>query len=284
MSPFFSNRSSGTVPQGPPTACRNQAKLSHVLYNNLAMREDEERCKSAFDTFLTIRYQSNDIVWSDGDEPPDCYLNLCGAKFAVEVRQLWDEIQINGDYESEKGFLITVQNFLKHLEKKAIQQGILKGAYSVRYNPIDDFGKKRRRIESSIMEYLRTTQNAPFSREVELLIGRDGFGWYIQKRHSEKRRLSGGPSSSAKFKGEIAEMLCNLLNKALQAKVEKLKRISLPKILLLYDRFPWMDAEEWKQYLPRLSYIDNFHTIFLVSEKSSNSILHSVETSWLNQP
>jgi len=31
INPFFSNRSSGTVPNGPPAACKNTAKLSHPL-------------------------------------------------------------------------------------------------------------------------------------------------------------------------------------------------------------------------------------------------------------
>ena len=61
-----------------------------------------------------------------------------------------------------------------------------------------------------------------------------------------------------------------------------MNNINLPKVMLLYAKYPWIDAGEWKQCLPKLSYIDNFHTVFLVSDQSSNSILHTIESTWLN--
>jgi len=242
------------------------------------MRDNEEHCKNAFDSFLKLRYQRNDIVWSDGDEPPDYYLDLCGTRYAVEVTSVLEKAMLSRRNIDHIKIDKSIKRFIEEIQKDAIEKGILKGAYIVRYKPIGDFGKQRQAIATRIKDYLRHTQNAP-SAPAEDICGEGHLRWYIYKLQSDKSYLS-RTTGDAKWKGEAETELCNLLNKAIEAKVKKLKTISLPKILLLHDRFVWIDADEWRHYLANLSYVDNFHTIFLVSDKSSNSILHSSESKW----
>ena len=246
------------------------------------MRKDEEHCKNAFDAFLRLHYPDNDIVWSAGDEPPDYYLELCGIKYAVEATSVLEKTTLGNKIIEHLETDKSIKRFIEDIQKDAIEKGILKGAYTVRYKPIRDFGKQKQVISARIRDYLQHTQNVS-SAPAEDIAGKGHLRWYIHKLHSNKSYLS-RTTGDAKWKGEAEDELCNLLSKALERKVKKLKNISLPKILLLYDRFAWIDAEEWRQYLSKLSYVDNFHTVFLVSDKSSNSILHTIDSVWLNQP
>ncbi len=245
------------------------------------MREDEECCKNAFDTFLRLHYADNNIVWSDGDEPPDYYLELCGSKFAVEVTSVLEKATLGNKNIDHLEIDISIKRFIEDIQKDAIAEGLLKGAYIVRYKPLSDFSKQKQVIITRIKDYLQRTQNVS-AAPAEDIVGQGHLRWYIWKVHSEKSYLT-RTTGDAKWEGEAANELCDLLNKALETKVKKLGTISLPKILLLHDRFAWIDTGEWRQYLTKLSYVDNFHTIFLVSEKSDNSILNSIESSWLNQ-
>lgn len=243
------------------------------------MREDEEYCKKAFTAFLESHYSGN-IAWADGGDPPDYYLELCGKKFAVEVTSIFEEITLGSVNKSHIGIDIPIKRFIEDIQEDAIRGGFLSGAYIVRYEPLKDFGKQKQAISMRIKNYLQRTQSVS-AAPVEDIFVEGHTRWYISKIHSEKNYIT-RITSDAKWEGETVGELCTLLNKALETKTKKLENVLLPKILLLSDRFAWIDADQWRQYLPKLSHVENFHTIFLVSKKSNNSILCSIESSWLS--
>jgi hypothetical protein len=246
------------------------------------MREDEENCKSAFDEFLRIHYQDNDIAWQGGNEPPDYYLTLCGTIYAVEVTSLFEDIKLGEKTSSHLGFRKAVLKFLRQIEQEARQKGILNGAYIVGYKPLSDFGKQKKSISKSIIAYLQATQSVS-SAPAEKIMGSGRLTWDIEKCHSEKQYLT-GTTSDAKWEHQAVDELSILLNKVLDDKVHKLATISYPKILLIAGRYPWVERGVWNNCLPNLNQLGKFHTIFLVSHDRGNSVLHSIESTWLNQP
>ncbi len=246
------------------------------------MREDEENCKSAFDKFLRIHYQDNDIAWQCGNEPPDYYLMLYGTKYAVDVTNLFEDIEIGGKTSSHLGFREAVLGFLKPIEQEARREGILNGAYIVHYKPLNGFGKQKKSIKKRIIAYLRDTQSVS-SAPAKVIIGSGHLAWYIKKCHSEKQYLTGA-TSDAKWEHQTVEKLGILLNKVLDCKVKKLEAISYPKILIIADRYPWVERDGWNNCVPNLNQLSKFHTILLVSQDRGNSVLHSIESTWLNQP
>jgi hypothetical protein len=248
----------------------------------MCMRSDEERCKDAFNVFLEQRYQERDITWVGGDrnKPPDYYLKLCANQYAVEVTSILETVTLGSAAIPHIAVDKSVKEFIDDIQKDLISKGFLNGAYIVHYKPLSDFGKQKQIISIRIKDYIQSTQNVLFA-PAEDIIGHGHFRWYIYKLHSDKNYLS-RTTTDAKFESEAVDELCKLLNKTLEAKTKKLKAILLPKILLLHDRFAWIDVAQWRQYMSKLNYLDNFHTIFLVSEKSRDSILRSIETSWLN--
>jgi hypothetical protein len=240
-------------------------------------REDEEICKEEFEAFLRSQGISN-ISWDNGDEPPDYYLNTAGVRYAVEVTNLMEQVETDGRQMSHLGFRHKVTRFVRNVERQARQEGILAGAYSLRCKPRDDFASQKRRIREQLLEYIRTTQGsvAPPAR---VLLGRGYSSWSVEKLQSESRFLI--PSvSGAKWEVEAQNELCQLLQNVLLQKTEKLRSIDLPKILLILDRYVWLNINAWTKCRKELKGSEEFHTVFGVSRSGQSCMLHTIEKSW----
>ena len=211
---------------------------------------------------------------------PDIYLQILNTKYAVEITSILEKVKLGNRVIDHIEIDKSVMEFVENIKEEAIKEGVLQGAYTIFYKPIEKIGKNKWVIAARIWDYLLRTKNMS-SAPQEYVFGEGHNGWYILKHHSNKNYLS-RTTGDAKWKGESVNELCDLLNKTLERKVKVLRLISLPQILLVLDRFAWIDAKNWIQYRERLINLDKFHTIFLVSDKSGNSILHSVEKSWLN--
>ena len=148
------------------------------------MRKDEEECKAAFHTFLASTQGLEDIRWYPGDEPPDYYVFLDRTKYAVEVTTAMEQINLKSKTMSHLAFRSTVCQFLKEVEQEALLSAILTGAYSVRFKPLDSFGKLRRQIKKGINEYLCSTQNDS-SAPAKTIIGKGHSRCEIIKHHSD---------------------------------------------------------------------------------------------------
>lgn len=129
------------------------------------MREYEERCKNAFNTFLRLHYTDNNIVWSEGDEPPDYYLELSGTKLAVEVTSIREKAKLGNNRLDHLKIDISIKRFIDDIQKNAMAAGFLNGAYIVRYKPISDFGKQKQAISIQIKDYLQRTKMSLFIRQ-----------------------------------------------------------------------------------------------------------------------
>jgi len=129
------------------------------------------------------------------------------------------------------------------------------------------------------MDYIRSTQNVPSAPE-KVIVDKGYRSWRIGKYHCKKNYIT-GETSDAKWHKQAVNELCILLNQTLVKKAKKLALISYPKILLIRDRYPWLERNDWKECLPNLDSIDEFHTIFIVSNNRSNWILNSTKRSWL---
>jgi hypothetical protein len=143
------------------------------------MRDDEQKCKAAFHTFISSDHHLKDIGWTDGDEPPDYYLSLRNTRYAIEVIQVRELVSIGNKTLADLDILVTFRRFIKEIEREAITRGILTGAYSVSFKPLENFGKLQQQIKREINEYLQATQSVPFAAE-KTIIGKGHSRWEIK--------------------------------------------------------------------------------------------------------
>jgi len=200
-------------------------------------REDERLCKREFTEYLRSRGVV-DLSWDDGDDPPDYDLIVSNVRYAVEVTNMMENVDMNGQHMSHLGFRRTVTKFLKGVEEEARQAGILSGPYSVRCKPRDDFRRNRKRVEQRLLKYIKDTQLAT-DPPAEDILGRGYFGWSISKLKGERLFLI--PSiSGAKWQVDAQKELCELLDNVLAIKIsERTPRAEARGFRPRYNPYCW---------------------------------------------
>ncbi len=243
------------------------------------MRPSEESCKNAFDAFLKLRYSQQDIVWDPGSEPPDAWLILCGIRYAVEIRHLYEKYKCADLSRDQLDVDKPILDFLKSVENESIEHQILNGTYVVYYTPVFNFGHQKRFIKREIVSFLTDTRNVNIPTNRDIVID-DSSKWEIKKLNSEKHSLL-AQYPTCKW-GQPLDDLRALIKGVLDEKVKKLSMLSEPKILIINNAYPWVRPTDWSKCLSNLDNLSKFHTVFLVSHmEEGNFILYTAEHAWL---
>jgi len=255
-------------------------------------RADEELCKTQFETFLRGFFAPAEMNWMEVDqlyEPPDYYLLLAGARFAVEVTTLLERVLV-GDGSLLPHAVISriLQDFVENVETTARAEGCLHGDYLVAFlTPIDNFANFRDEIQRRLLDYIRSTsslERSPLEIVFERIVPQQRPQQCgIQKVGSKLDRVVSGGPVWAKWEGDAAVDLCGLLNQSLDTKVDKLRDITVPKILLLLDKYMFADQEMYEKCMPRTSSLGSFHTVFVVQGNERGFIFYSQRSDWSRQ-
>lgn len=240
----------------------------------------EELCRLRFDDFLKRIDNSVSILWSDGDEPPDYYLLLDSEKFAVEVTSLIELIAVGSVRLPTSAITDALWDVVKEAEAVAKARGWLNGAYIVGFSqPIENFRSVREQVKQGLLTYIQTTQVFEDAPE-QLILDRGHQSVRVKKVHNEADVIHKVGPHQTKWEGEVAEQICGLLEERVHIKTHKLRNISLPKILLLYDGYRFADARMYRNCIPSITGLANFHSIFVV-QGEHDLMLHSTAVNWL---
>jgi heme-degrading monooxygenase HmoA len=71
-------------------------------------RADEEYCKDTVSIFLADRVGHGTVDWTEvsrEQEPPDYYFTICGARLAVEITTLMEEVALGGALRMPQGLV-----------------------------------------------------------------------------------------------------------------------------------------------------------------------------------
>jgi hypothetical protein len=253
-------------------------------------RADEELCKSQFDSFVKGFLDPAGIIWEkvrQEDEPPDYYLVLENARFAVEVTTLMEKVSVGTSSLLPRGVIRNIlKRFVGRVESIAKDKGYLQGKHLVFFpTPIDNFGDVQDSIQKRLLEYIRRNAGlnaAPREIVFERRIPQQRpQRCEIQKLNDQRNQvLMGGPVWS-KWEGEMVQDMCQLLNDRLDIKASKLKGITEPWLLLLLDRYVFADPGVYEECVSGLAAASSFHTVFIVQNNERAFILHSQNANWL---
>ncbi len=229
----------------------------------------EERCRERFERWLRTYIQHSHMSWEkepNGPETaPDYDLNLDGKQFAVEVTCVMHHRVVEGK-ELPLGEIWSGLHYLTQKAEKACHsKGILRGIYVMCFSePLPQLSESpnlRRTVVQQVIAYVTRTQSD--YRALEEVISYNGVQiCTILKNGNDVDGIS--CASSTSLTSGIS--LCELLKKTIEIKANKLKDVSLPRILLLDEQYCRDQPHTWYDCLDGYAPARAFHTIFVVRD------------------
>ncbi len=245
----------------------------------------EKFCKNSFDDFLKNLLPDSVISWTcveKKEEPPDFFLSVDDTKYAVEVTILMQKFDIGTKKPLPLGKIRDeLENFVRdEVESVARDNNCLHGVYLVTFSkPIDSFTNAKTMIRNKLLVYIRATEgsgNTP--GELVYKCGRQTCK--ITKVHDGYNKVFMGGPGDSKWKREVLADAYQLLDKRIEQKEHKLRKISCPKVLLLHDQYIFGTVETWRARISSISSLASFHTLFIVGNNSKGSVLYSQDPKW----
>jgi len=245
-------------------------------------RKDEELAKDCFKSYLLDRFDLK-TNWEDGpkneaNEVPDYYMQLGDTRFAVEVTTLSSK---------DLDYIHSLEKLAKDIEKKARQQGILKGHYAIRFgHRFTDFKKDKKLIREETLKYIETTKFLRKTKE-HSIIRKERFQiCKIFKTQAKGNKVFWAviPPMEWIDSPEFKERVRSILQNRIFVKKQKLRNIDLPKILLLLHKVVYIEPEHYKEYVMGLESVEVFHSIFIVKYPTNSYFLYTQEKRWGSFP
>jgi hypothetical protein len=229
------------------------------------------------------------VSWLEGGKRPDYYLIVRDVKYAVEATTIMEIVTVDSTEFPIASIIQSLQRLAREVEKEASNEGALSGFYSVIFSkPITNFAKVRASIKERLLNYVRRTQFDD-SAPLEIIFDQPGEKGLHQECTIEKSKISpskiclSGPMIGFKWEGEIQQEVRCLLQAMVIRKAHKLSQVEFPKILLLLNAYPFVDSACYKQCVPTLTSLGDFHTIFVVEDVEDENrgyVLYTSGSDW----
>ena len=250
--------------------------------------ESEEFCKNSFDKCLKKISPSLSLDWNEVEqraEPPDYYLSVNGITYAVEVTAVVQQVGVGAKRSLPVAVIRdTLERFVDdEVEAVARKGSFLQGAYLVGFSkPITNFASVKSMIQSDLLSYIAATQRAITAPgQVIYKVRREECR--IAKIHSEESKVVMGGPSMGKWETEALVEAKQLLDERLGEKQRRLRDVDEPKILLLHNRYHFVDLEDYEALIAEVSSLGTFHTVFIVENGTEGRLLYSQEPTWVNK-
>lgn len=241
----------------------------------------EEICKRSFDTYLSTNVGAGHVAWRRGEDPPDYYVRVDGVTYAVEVTTVMEMVMVDSTQFPVASIVRSVYDLACEVEKQALLEGALRGHYAITIpRPIPNFTRLRPRMKERALDYIRRTK-VEVSAAPEVILEWRRHECTIQKASDSSPKVSTvGPMTAVGFEVEFKREACRLLDIAITTKADKLSHLSLPRILLLLNEYHIVDSRHYKECIPTLTSLDDFHTVFIVEDEATGYVLHTSSPDW----
>lgn len=253
-------------------------------------RDEEELCKSVFDTYLLTLFAPEEVIWTPIEqqyEPPDFYLELIGVNHAVEVTSLVEKMKMGrGSEVPYFSALFPLKQLVERVRIHAQQEGHLQGGYLVVFKePFENFEKIKSKLERRLLYYIRDTKDNASAPE-SMIYSKVGQICTITKVHNkagEVRMLwdRGGINIDG-----MESDICRLAKEAIQEKDHLLRNISLPKIILLYDLYGFGEYNLGNPLIRKrcaetlAEQLRSFKAVFVIRDDSKGFVFYPEEMKW----
>jgi len=218
--------------------------------------------------------------WRRGREPPDYYLRVGPAAYAVEVTRIMDKHAVGGSSHSTHGVRAALQELSQRVDREALGAGVLSGTYCMTLAPVPNLRGIARELVAGALEYIEATRVLVAAPRVVLLPLPLGRKIAIQKVAASPNHVGAvmliGPVKRAHV---VQDDLRRLIRESLERKRARLARVRLPRVLLLIDSYVYGDLEHWRAAAAQLD-LAGFHTVARIADTGVCQLLHSEAHSW----
>jgi hypothetical protein len=142
-------------------------------------RRDETFAQEALTRFFAERYPRSPI-WQSGSEPPDFWVYMAGRRFAVEVTQVMESLEVGSITLTGRGAIAALRRAVQQIEALARDAGLLRGFYHIHVCPLPDFRTALPELQARLFAYLSETARVQAGEQRELWRGQHGQCWTIQ--------------------------------------------------------------------------------------------------------
>ena len=253
-------------------------------------RDDEELCRSIFNTYLLTFFAREEIVWIPVEqryEPPDYYLELSGEKYAVEVTSLIEKMRTGtGEELPYLSTLFPLKKLVDRVGIHARQEGDLHGGYLVVFKePFQDFEKIKSKLEKGLLDYIRNTKDEVSAPEL-MIYQKIGQVCTITKVHNQTNEVRMFWHRDGINVDGMETEICRLVREAVQEKENRLQKISLPKIILLNDLYGFGEYNLGNPLIRKRcaevlsNQLLSFKAIFIIRDDSKGFVFYPKESQW----
>ncbi len=233
------------------------------------LRSDEIFTKSVIEEkFLKLEYE--EYLISEGDEPPDYYIEIEDKKIALEITQCVPSISIGDSLSSDKTYsnpIIRLVRSLSHKYENAINSDLCL-LLTIEY-PIDKYRffsrKLDKEIEKLLLNELIKDDSGVF------IIDKEKVKWKVLHRPVGMRIVGGISAKKKNFEVNIDKHLYAVLQHAVDVKENKLRKlpddIITEKWLGIYNDYFLAEKSNIKNVLENYIMSEEFTMIFIVTEK-----------------
>ncbi len=220
------------------------------------------------------------LLWEPGSQPPDFFLTVDGQRFAVEVTQVMESLELGGLSITSRGAIDALQRAVAELRSAAKKVDLLRGFYHIHVCAIPNLRACLPQIQGRVFHYLTETANRRTAEPERIYDGKRDRHWTIRKLHDVGGDLVESMSiGDASWQAEIREELTQLLASAISIKASKPVNVSCARILLLVDAYHCGEADDWRRTaLPASA--ASFHTIARVYHDHACQVLTSMNGGW----
>ena len=239
----------------------------------------ESMARDAFRVALRGR-GLNEGKWRRGKEPPDFYLRWEWASYAVEVARVMDHRTTGAASLPPRGIVAALKELTRQVENEARRTGSLGGTYAMHLAPVADLQKARAAVVAAALSYIQSTAVDVVAPRRMLHRGAGGRSISIEKVAPSGAYVGARMSiDTAKRDPTVVSDLARLIGACLAAKDAALRKVRLPRVLLLIDAYDYGDLEHWKMALGSLD-LTQWHTVARIAGRGRCRVLHSRETCW----
>jgi len=200
------------------------------------MREDEKEAMDFFIKFLESRsYTRDQLEWIPGDDPPDALLRVSEKWFAVEITNMMFEY---GKW-SEAGVKGFIEKFTKEIEDELATEGV-EGWYNLNFSPnfrydFETFSREEKtKLKEKIIECIKSLGWTPPLEDIvtkAFRVSINNIGRADESEHISLRLFG----SLGQVVWEPGLVAIEKLDSIIKEKKWKLRKVQLPKILLVID-------------------------------------------------